>query len=331
MRILHTSNTGLPDPRIEKTALIMKRHGHDVVFLGGQPARRQDFHTFEETHYLPFVSTLRYALDPRFRRRWLRAIDEIRPDVVHAHNITAAVPMLDSDYPTIYDDHEFWSRQVFRYRARGFLRRMAATPFARKLKQWERLLLERYPVLTTSDNIANEHRKIASFVGVTWNYPLRAEVEGLHPSGNREGFVYVGGDFRLRKFLPHRDMTGLDRVIQFDIISGLPHSEMMNRLLKYRFGLTPWRQHPIHKYCSPNRNYEYLHAGLPVIITDSLAHHLKGDPFVYPFSSYDEIPKVAEAASDADPERIMEHARKKYVWDDQEPVILEAYREAMKR
>jgi len=331
MRILHTSNTGLPDPRIEKTALIMKRLGHDVVFLGGQPVRSQNFHAFEETHYLPFVGNLRYALDVRFRRRWLDAVDKIRPDVVHAHNITAAVPMLDSNYPTVYDDHEFWSQQVFRYKARGFIKRMAAVPFARKLESWERSLLERYPVLTVNDAIAKEHRRTASFVGVTWNYPLREEVESLSSSDTREGFVYVGGDFNLSRFLPHRDMTGLDKVIQFDSISGLPHRELMNRLLHYRFGLTPWRQHPFHKYCSPNKNYEYLHAGLQVIITDSLAHHLKGDPFVHPFSSYEEIPEIARSVPDVDPARIMEHARKRYVWDDQEPIILEAYKEAMKR
>lgn len=325
MRILHTSHTGLPDPRIEKTAMTMKKEGHDVVFLGGLPVHNQSLHIFDEVYYVPMVNNLRFVIDSGFRKKWMEMIDEIRPDVVHAHNINAAAIMLDTEYPVIYDDHEYWSKQIFRFGERGFIRKIALKPFVKRIPIWEREILERYPVLTVSENIAKEHREIASHVNVTKNYPVVAEAKKLSNTENRSGNVYVGGDFNIPKFAPHRDMTGLRDVLEFEVITGIEHDTMMEMLTHFRFGLTPWREHPFHKYCEPNKHYEYLVAGLQVILTSSLAHPFENESYVHSFETYDEITDLFASIDDIDAQIIMDHSREKYVWETQEHLIREIY------
>ncbi|MFW9794256.1 MAG: glycosyltransferase family 4 protein, partial [Candidatus Thorarchaeota archaeon] len=169
MRILHISHTGLPDPRVEKTAMTMQKEGHELIFLGGRPDIGQSLSVFKESYCIPMVNNLRFVIDSRFKRKWIRMIDEIKPDVIHAHNLIAGSMILDTNYPVIYDDHEYWGKQAFRFGSRGFIRKLALVPLEQKIPKWEKQMLENYPVLTVSENIAKEHRRIASHVGVTKN------------------------------------------------------------------------------------------------------------------------------------------------------------------
>jgi hypothetical protein len=308
----------------------MKNLGHELLFLGGTPIQSQGLNAFSETFYEPITNSFRVSLEPSFKRRWLKRIDQIQPDVVHAHDIIAAAMMLDSDYPVVYDDHEYWSRELFKYSSRSFFRRMVSKPLARAIPKWERKVLIKYPVITVSGVIAEEHRLLSKFVGVTKNYPMLKEVENLKPCANGEGIVYIGGDFNLQKFLPHRDMSGLSDVIDFDRLSDLPHLEMMEKLTHYRFGLTPWKQHPFHKYCEPNKTYEYLHAGLQVIATDSLSNQFQDVKYIHSFIEYSQIPDLIGHLENYESEEIMNYARQKFIWENQEKIIQEAYQKALK-
>lgn len=325
MKILHTSHTGLPDSRIEKTALTMKRQGHELLFLGGRPAQSQSLDAFGESHYVPVGNNLTLVINPRIKSRWIKKIDEIGPDVVHAHNIVAAAMMLDTEYPVVYDDHEYWSKQTFKFAARSLAHRVAAMPLMRNIPKWERTLLERYPVLTVSERIADEHRRRARHVGLTRNFPTLREVSTLVDKEDRNGVVYVGNDFLLPTFVPHRDMAGLRSHIDFEVLVGLPHGAMMERLTHCRIGLTPWRSHWFHQYCDPNKHYEYLNAGLQVVVTNTLCEPLSNDPFVHAFESYDSLPQLLETIQDIPGKEIMKHARNKYIWENQESTIKGIY------
>ncbi|MHA1481708.1 MAG: hypothetical protein ACTSQZ_09835 [Candidatus Thorarchaeota archaeon] len=148
----------------------------------------------------------------------------------------------------------------------------------------------------------------------------------LDCSKSREGVVYVGNDFKLSKFLPHRNMQGLKSVIDFDILSGLTHNVLMDTLTQYKIGLTPWRSHPFHKYCEPNKHYEYLHAGLQVLVTHSLYHPFQDEPYVHSFTNYEEIPEMIKSIPEIEPMKIAENAREKYVWENQEQTIRDVYK-----
>lgn len=328
MRILHVSDTGLPDPRVERMAMTMKKDGHELFFLGGGRIRGQNLSAFSEARTVPLGIGPQIALDPRVKKRWLRAVHELRPDVIHAHNVVVGHFLLDTDYAVVFDDHENLSAQKFVFAARPFVRRTAAWFLVRNFAAWERRLAESHPVLTVSEGIADYYRQYTNQVGVVVNVPLLEEIDWLQNPSSRAGLVYMGSDFSAPRFIPSRDMTGLRDILSFDIVSGLPHKEMMTRLSKYRIGLTPYKPHPFQRISNPNKNYEYLHAGLQVVLCETFAHLFEGEPYVHSFRDYGDIATVVESVPAVDGMEIMHHAREKYVWEKREAVVKEAYARA---
>ncbi len=326
LKILHISHAGLPDVRVEKTALTMKKRGHHVVFLGGQPINGQHLNVFDETYYLPLGNSLQIVFDPRVKRRWIKKIREINPDFVHAHNCIVAHFLIDEDFPVIFNDHELMSKQTSKFEIRSMTRRMAVKPLVRSFAKWEHELAERFPVITVHPNMTKEYQGITRYVATVPNVPTYSQVEGLEEKPERHGNVYVGGDFSLPKFIPYRNLEGLKELIDFDIITGIPHREMLQRLMKYEVGLTAWRPHPFHKYTDPNRNYEYFHGGLPVLTNHIIKTALFIDlPYVFAFNKYSEIPQIIADMKNVDHSSIRRFALNNFIWEKHENKIVDAY------
>lgn len=328
MRILHLSHGGLPDIRIERTANTMKKDGHELVFLGARKAVRQSLEAFDRSYTLELGNDLNIVFNPLMISKWLSTIEKISPDIVHAHDVLAVRFALKTDYPVVYDDHEYWSQQIPYYTRKTRFQALASKPLILMIPKWESEALRRYPTITVSEMNARDHRKKSAWVGVTLNVPTMSEIEKVPQNRNRSGAVYVGNDFNTPGFYFLRDMSGLRDVLTFDVITGLPHEEMMKRLTAYRVGLTPWKPVPLHKYCGPNKNYEYLHAGLQIVTNRLIAKSLKGNPYVHPFEDYSGIAATVESLPSADPDDIMDYARENYVWEKREKVIHEAYKRA---
>jgi hypothetical protein len=329
MRILHISEGGLPDPRVERMAMTMKKEGHEVVFLGGKEVKGQHLSVFSETKTEPLGIGLSITHNPLLKKRWLNAIKEMHPDIVHAHNIIVGHFLLDTEIPTIFDDHENLSSQTFVFNARPFIRRMAAKTLVWKFPIWERELAGRFPVLTVSEGIANNYRVYSKNVGVAINVPYFSEVEWIQNPPVREGFVYMGNDFSWPRFSPWRNMNGIRDILDFDIVSGLPQKEMMIELTKHIIGLIPFLPHPFQKIARPNKIYEYLHAGLQVVLNANFSELFDGNPYVHPFNDYSDIKNVIDSVPDKDPTKIIDFAREKYIWDNQEDIIKKAYSQAL--
>jgi len=328
MRILHISQTGLPDLRIEKTALTMKNEGNELIFLGGRPFKWQNLDAFSRVLYQPVGNNLEIALSPLIKQKWLKTIEKINPDVIHAHNVWVARFLLGTDYSVIYDDHEYWSKQMKHLSVKSKKTRLTYQPAMMLVPSWERKLLEKYPTLTTTENTAIEHRRICKWVGVTRNVPTLMQIEGLTSCKDRNGLVYTGSDFASPEFLPYRNMTGLRNLLDFNIVTGLTHRGMMEALTKYEIGLTPWLPHPWHPYSDANRNYEYLHAGLQVVVNSIIKSLFPNNPFVHAFKDYSDIMYTIESIRMENPEVIMEYANKHYIWENQIPTIKDAYSKA---
>jgi hypothetical protein len=329
LRILHISDAGLPDLRIEKMAHTMKKEGHELIFLGGRPVRGQNLDAFDETHSLWLKSSFRLVFDPRIERSWLRAIDALKPDIVHAHNLIVGHFLLNSEHHAVFDDHEYYSKQSSRYNVWPFLRRQLVKPMIRRFSEWEEKLVSRFPTLTSNRNIANDHRKHGSFVKHVPNVPMENQISGLIESQERKGYVYIGNDFKMKRFLPHRNMEGLQSIIKVDAITGLTHREMMEQLMKYDVGLTPWHEHPWHPYSEANKNYEYMHAGMPVLANSIIKkYNFSDDPYVFSFKTYADLKEQLNTIPRFDRKEIQKHAISKYTWEENESTILEAYNRA---
>lgn len=336
MRILHVSPMGLPDSRIEKVARHFWKKGHYTMFLGGRDVGDDTyngiFHYVESLEKIGGVVKLLLSRD--MKRKWREKVLSLNPDLIHVHDIFPLAAINDLDIPIVYDDHEFWSmhckEQAYGLdkggKLKGLIRRAMFPAFVFYIKRLERAVLSKHPTVTTNMRVVNEHMK-RDFVWLDYviNAPAMWQVRHIRFGGERHGVVYAGGDVDKGVVIPHRDMTGLRDYVNYYSVTGLSHRDMMQKLTEFKFGIVGWKYHPVLDYKNQNKTYEYLHAGLQLIIPEQLAWQFSEQPFIHVFEHYKEIPDIIANAPDIDPMEIVKFARDVYVWEDSAAVYERAY------
>lgn len=330
MKILHASHKGLPDQRVERSAYIAKRRGHTVTFLGLGTNTAPQLDVFSDIFMLRSINNRQAALDKGIRREWQHVVNEINPDLVHANDIISAKFSSDTGYPMVYDDHEYWSKQRIIYENWPWWKRLAIRPFVKAIPSWENEILSNHVTITVSEAIADEHRAKCHHVFVLQNYVLLSEVENLPVNETREGAVYVGNDFVRKRFAPHRNMNGLTDWIEFDTLYGLERESLYQSLVKYRFGLLPFKPNRYTKYSNSAKTFDYLNCGIQVLMARALYEAHGQLPYTYPFEDYSEIPETIESIDRISPKEIMEFAHDHLVWETQEGLLMEAYETALR-
>ncbi|AIC15111.1 glycosyltransferase [Nitrososphaera viennensis] len=114
MRILHLSHDGLPDWRVEKAALASSKQGYEVFFAGKKVAGGYDTSKiFNQAYEINWTAKALYGIPYYWhsvRSQLARILKQVRPDVVHAHNLFSAKLAQDLGEHFVYDDHESWSK-----------------------------------------------------------------------------------------------------------------------------------------------------------------------------------------------------------------------------
>src|SRR5437867_10856684 len=216
MKILHVSDTGLPDGRIERGARTSAKAGHNVYFAGTACAS-----------YVPFVQQFVLDWRPKHRlhmpfawailkKNFIKILDGIRPDIIHAHNIFAAKLASELEYPFVFDDHEHLSleiKSIMEEKVRPIIsKKIGFELLKRKLwTEWETELVRNIPTITVGESIANDYRSQGSKVFVVPNFPNEYEIQGLdgpRTSSNHFSSVYAGREDS-SAILPFRDISGL--------------------------------------------------------------------------------------------------------------------------
>ncbi len=222
--------------------------------------------------------------------------------------------------------------------------------------KWEKEIVSLCPTITVSDPIANELRKInhGKKVFVVPNFPYRSEVGKLKKPILHPNFscTYTGGDGWNKEKYPNRNIDGLTElfedghdigsltVIGWDGSSSknvrytgyLKRNDMYSEMSKHSIGLIPWKRHWSHAFVSPNKAYEYAHAGLFVMCTDSfkaVPETLKGNCAT--FQDYSSL--IARLKFfQKNPEelydkriKLFEFAKENLIWEKNEKDILTAY------
>jgi len=325
LRILHTYHKNRPDHRIEREAYVAKQRGHQVIFLGmGTPVEPQ-LDVFEDFFTVRSINNRQIATDRKIRAEWAEVVSEIDPDIIHANDIVAASFSSNLGFPMVYDDREYWSMQRIQFKSWPLWKRIAIRPYTNAIPKWEKELISKFVTITVSDGIAKEHRKISPNIFVLNNYGLLSEFNDLPTNRNREGIVYVGSDFNLKKFAKHRDLTGIKGVVPFDILTGLPRKELYKKLSMYKFGLLPFKQSSYHKYVSASKTFDYLNCGVQVIMTRILYDAHGKLPYTYPFKDFTDLQKVIDTTEYVDPKQIIEYSHKNLVWEEQSDLLQEVY------
>lgn len=199
MKILHISDEGLPDWRVEKSAMSASKVGYEVMFAGKKPYN-YDRNTFSKLFEINWTPKARYGIPyywHRVKKQFRNVLNEARPDVVHAHNLFSATMMSDLGIPYVYDDHEYWavyartqaesqekSKQekciddnlngnstshngymdcnkiLFRNSIRKVARSLLRSHKVRLWTKWEKDIVNSHPTITVSDKIASELKEM---------------------------------------------------------------------------------------------------------------------------------------------------------------------------
>lgn len=237
MKVIHISEYGLPDPRLEKSAITARRKGYHVYFVGGP--KQDDYRNliFDKIYEIKFDVKAKYRFPFYYqilKSKINKVIKEVRPDVLHAHNILAAKISSEFDIPFVYDDHEYASmygrivHETFEIlesqansasnKIKWFIRKNIKAYMSNLWTNWEKEIVSKYPTITVSDKIAEGLKKYNSDskIVVVPNFPMKNEVEHLTaPAYNSEiSSVYMGRDGFADYHYPHRDIGDLIKIFK---------------------------------------------------------------------------------------------------------------------
>lgn len=372
VKILHVSDNGLPDWRIEKSALSAKKRGDKTYFAGLRPDYSNTrIKAFDWWYNLDWDYKARYYYPNEWmtlKKQLLNIVTDCKPDFIHAHDIFAAYLVKDCNLgiPWIYDNHEYWSRSIiYQYNQNDYFKK--SDPIHAHIpndywRKWELDIINanEIPLIVPSKRIAEElnyFNKDAN-VFVVPNYPSLEEIKDIPepvehkdilsvftsngkpnpgyktPIKNIDGFfdLFDTGNLGQLNTIGWNDTSG-----NFIHHHGpIPHNKMYSLLTQFDIGLIPWKHHPFHPYCSPNRAYEYAHAGLIPVIPPSLEtvfDDMGGRAI--PLKDYKDLEAIIQSYRDApdailhDRFMIQEIAREHLLWENYEGNIFDAYNKAL--
>lgn len=372
MKILHLSHSSLPDWRIEKSAISAQKSGHEAFFAGERSRDGYASSAFSKILEVDWmvgfkvdrVSAGMLGIQPywnQIRKQVQKAIEEVRPDIIHAHDIYPAKMALELDLPFVYDDHEYWSKHTSLVRTdrspsslKNIIKKVGKHLVGTKFPEWEKEIVSVAPVITVSDTIVNDFREMyhSNRLFLVPNYPMLHEIRDFQrPKQYSElTSVYAGTD-DLSRATPHRNIHGFPELFESNDIGNLvmvgpkgppspkvrytgfvKRDQMYSEMAGASIGILPWQSHWFHKYSNPNKVYEYAHAGLFVMCTSSfeaVARTLRENCAT--FDDYDSlVSQLAYTKNELDELynkrlKIFEFARSKLIWEHNEKNILAAY------
>ncbi|MDE1766235.1 MAG: glycosyltransferase [Thaumarchaeota archaeon] len=377
LKILHINDGDLDDSRVINAAKTGKKAGYEEYFCGENLGQTFNTDVFTKLTWIKIPDRARIAKSlfrgiDRFwkwypypehalslERQLKNVVEEIKPDIIHAHNIFVAYPASKFGIPMVLDDHELYSLHIKAQNEKANLRKKLITKVKENLwADWEQKIGEKYPIITVSTQIANHHKKYCNNVYVVPNYPTENAIRfDSYQESVKENLrsAYLGRDSD-QNFSMVRNITGLHQLFSTKENIGTllrigvsqPNTsriksvgtlrmdeayEVLNR--DAHIGLLPWQKHWFHEYCNPNKVYEYAHCGLWLIVIDDLKPVI--DDFGIhcdKFSNYDDLADLLAYYND-NPSELnrkrslsLEHAQNNMVWEKSEQKILEAYKKA---
>ena len=245
MRILHLSDDGLPDWRVEKSALTAKKAGHEV-FFGGRLNNNAKSTIFSEIHRINWTAGAMVGIPYYYhhvKKQIEKLVKQLGPDIIHSHNIGSAKISLDLGLPVVFDDHEYFGMlsrvnaeninlqntpnlksgfdRIKQNMKLSFISRQSVS----KWTNWEKELVLSVPTITVSERIANELREVGDGktkeIIVVPNFPLETEISFKEPQDHGHlSSVYAGGDSK-HKQVTNRDISGLTNLFADNDIGNL--------------------------------------------------------------------------------------------------------------
>jgi glycosyltransferase involved in cell wall biosynthesis len=249
-----------------------------------------------------------------------------------------------------------WPRTI----ARKFMREYLTSKAVKLWTKWEQEIVSSHPTITVSEQIATDLRTNynAKDVFVVPNFPMFSEVRDFEKPRYHDSLssVYAGVEAKGEITPAHRNIDGfissfLGQDIGDLVVIGwnakspstrvrymgfLPRQEMYREMFNHSVGLVPFKRHWSHVYISPNKAYEYAHAGLVVLSTSGFEpiNAILGEHCIT-FEDYEDMASKLKYFKENLDElynrrlRLFEFARENLIWEKNESSIIEAYRKCV--
>ena len=295
------------DSRVEKEAATLRDAGYSVTIVAdaapGLPEReeRDGARIIRIPRRLGRVPGLRFALHDRTLAGVLASL---RPDILHAHDSNALLPVglaaRRIHRPFVYDAHELWLHRPRRGHARVY--HEGSRAFYAGLQRW--LVPRAAAVFTVSEPIAAHLARVYRRTDVTLvpNYPVLAkrptpaalrELVGAALPSDAPIVLHLGGMMAGRGLeqlvLALRGVPGAHLVLlgggdaaparsvaagagvgmRLHVVPPVPPSQVEAHAAAADVGVVTTQ--PIglnNRYSLPNKLFQYMAAGLPVLATD---------------------------------------------------------------
>lgn len=367
MKILYLTSFGLPNGRIEKSVFTAINNGYEVIFAGRESPQYKN-NIFSRMYSITWNAKARFGIPYYWhmvRKQIIKIIEEVRPDIIHAHTIFPAKMINDLGIPFIYDDNEHWAQyakliyEITNSKNSSRLGKWLTKEMKKRAislwPTWEKEIVSNHPTITVSERIVTDLKKMGNTkdVFLVPNFPLEAEIKYIAiPKYNKDiNSVYQGRDGISVDIYPHKNLEGLESIFLKNDIGNLifigwneknkekiffkgllPRNVMFTEMSNYDIGLLPWKKHWSHPYLNPNKYAEYAHSGLLIINTSSLetiSDTLKGKSET--IDNYNDlITKISyykENTNDLYKKRleVYNFAKKNLLWDNYEKNILHTY------
>ncbi len=224
----------------------------------------------------------------------LRKLWRCRPDIVHFHDpelLPVGVAMRLRGARVIYDVHEDLPKQIM---SKHWISPALRRPLSRVVRLLEDAACRTFSALVTATPaIADRFRRLHPKTVTVNNYPIEDELVDVGASGGVRRYVcYVGGITRVRGISvvldALRQIPGLRLRLcgpfeseayeaelrrhpaweQVDYLGVVDRSKMREVLASSFAGLVLFLPEPNHIDAQPNKIFEYMSAGVPVIGSD---------------------------------------------------------------
>jgi len=363
-------NNFVNDNRVYKVADTLTNAGHEVVvvaLLKGNVPEREVYHGIPvhriRLRSLSLPDNNKFYGGLKFLEFFLKVMWNYRRfDVIHCNDFEGLIAgvMVKISRPSVklvYDSHEY-QREKF-----------GLNPFMKKVIGFMERLFIHWPdrFITISPSIASEYERLygVKHPYLVMNAPHREDII----TGNRELrdalglddavplFIYQGGfarsrgievlieSFRQERFSgwhivfmgsgPLNDIireaaTAYDNI---HLLPPVPYKNLMRWTSGATAGFVSTQNICLNNYyCMPNKLFEYIHAGIPVITNNLVecARVTNEESIGVVIREYnpDGVWEAVDALMKMDLAEIRKNlmrAREKYSWETQEPVLLEAY------
>ncbi len=224
------------------------------------------------------------------KKAYQKAI-ELDAEVYHFHDpelLPVGLKLKRKGKKIIFDAHEDLPKQLL---SKSYLNKFSGLILSNLLSLYEKRICKKYDyILTVTASIYQKFAKINQHVTTINNYPLLNELHSqLNWSDKKNEICYVGGISEIRGInelinaLEFIDKCKLNLVGEFSVISTKEYSmqtigwrninelgflkrvELQKVLARSKAGVVTFLPFPNHTEAQPNKMFEYMSAGLPVI------------------------------------------------------------------